>query len=68
LKTARKPNTSEEFVLQLVCDESCLGYAASKNRLDNLKAVCRAGKRSVVVKRGTYIPVYSNYRMNEHNL
>jgi len=54
--------------LQLGCDESCLGYATSKNRLHNLKTVGRAGKINVVVKRGTYLPVYSNYRTNECNL
>ena len=54
--------------MQLGCDESCLGYVGSKNRLHNLKAVVRAGKLSVIVKRGTYRAEYSNYRMNEHNL
>jgi len=54
--------------LQLGCDESCLGYAGSKHRLRNLKAVARAGKLSIVVKRGTYRSVYSKYRMIEHNL
>jgi len=58
----------EESVLRLGCNKPCSSYSSLINRLLNLKAVIRAVKLRVAVKRGTYPAICNNYRIIEHNL